>query len=182
VSTQKSRLSDEVDRLDENVNGLFAQLAQLKERVAELEEDLEEERKKRREAERKAKTALGAARSIDDGARTDGATPSKKKRAEHLSRNEIVRQALTTGGRGGSVTARKVKDMAKPQVQLYHKSISDAWDALESRWDELRVQDPEDKDKRLVVDVDDLTEELVGIVEEDLGRDDLTNRVHSGES
>jgi outer membrane murein-binding lipoprotein Lpp len=183
VSSQTSRVTeeDDIERINQNVNGLFAQVGQLKERVAELEDELEEERAKREAAEDRARRALAIARQIDDGTRSDGGPP-KKSRAERLSRNEVVRQALEGSGRGGSVTAGKVQDMGKPEVQLYHRTVRDAWDSLETTWDELRVQERDDKDDRLVVDAGDVSEELVAVVEEDLSRDDLSERLHRGES
>jgi regulator of replication initiation timing len=178
VSTQRHDLEDEVERIDGNVNGLFAQISQLKERVEELEAQNEQLRSKLAEAHTKADRALGVAKEVDDGSRPDGG-PSKTKRAELISRNEAVRRALVGSGAGGSVTAGEVRDMARPSVDVDYRTVYNAWDALAEKWQGVFRLDERADPKRIVVDRDDLTADLVALVEEDTGRDDLSERFNS---
>jgi hypothetical protein len=153
---------------------IFEAVKRAEQRVADLEQEVQE-------ARRDAEISRATSKAIDDGTRADGA-PTKKDRALWLSRDECVRRALVDGGSvntGGMVTTTDVKDMAKPQTKLYHQTIADAWDELMMRHDEFDVVDPEDKPKRLQVDVENLTTEVVNLVEDSLGRDGLTKRLLS---
>lgn len=177
MSTQKS-LDEDIERIDKNVNGLFAKVSELGDRLDELEEENERLRAELEETKSTARTAYSIAGETSDSARADGG-PSKTKRAEHLSRNEVVRQAVSSG-RAGSVTGADVKDMALPQMTLYHSQVRNAWDKLAARWSCLSVQERDDRDNRLIVDADDLEEELVRVVDEDLSDQNLTERFCSG--
>jgi hypothetical protein len=153
---------------------IFEAVSRAEQRIADLEDEVEE-------ARRDAEISRATSRAIDDGARADG-SPTKKDRALWLSRDECVRRALCDGGSvntGGSVTTTDVKNMAKPQTKLYQRTVEDAWDELVMRHDDFAVVDPDDKPKRLQVDVEDLSTEVVSLVEESLGRDGLTERLHS---
>ena len=146
----------------------------LEDRIESLEKDAEE-------AKTEAEISRATSRAIDDGTRADG-SPTKKDRALWLSRDECVRRALCDGGSvntGGSVTTTDVKNMAKPETKLYQRTVEDDWDELVMRHDEFDVVDPQDKPKRLQVDVSDLSTEIVSLVEESLGREGLTERLHS---
>ncbi|WP_251341535.1 hypothetical protein [Haloplanus halophilus] len=178
MSAQKS-LADDVERIDGNVNGLFAKVSDLADRVEELEEENERLREELQEAKNDAELAVAVAGETSDRARADGG-PTKVKRAELLSRNEVVRQAITTAGKGGAVTAGDVVDMARPETNLHHRTVHDAWDKLVSRWGSIRVQERDDAANRLVVDRDDLEDELVRLVDDDLSDTQLAEELHRG--
>lgn len=145
-------------------------------RVNKLEEENQRLREKLDDVEEIADTAYGIAGETSDGARTDGG-PSKQKRAELLSRNEVVRDAITGKAEGGSVTAGEVKSMARPETNLYHKQVTRAWEKLVEKWPPFRYERPDDNTDRLKVNRDDLSEDLVRVVERDLGRDDLVEKL-----
>jgi hypothetical protein len=88
-------------------------VAKLIDRVEDLEEENQRLRSELEDAKGDAELALAVAGETKDRARADGG-PTKVKRAELLSRNEVVRQAIDTTGKGGSVTAGDVVDMARP--------------------------------------------------------------------
>jgi hypothetical protein len=153
---------------------IFEAVKRAEQRVADLEQEVQE-------ARRDAEISRATSKAIDDGTRADGA-PTKKDRALWLSRDECVRRALIEGASintGGMVTTTDVKNMAKPKTKLYQRTIEDAWDELVMRHGEFEVVDPENKPKRLQVDVEDLTSEVVSLVEESSGQDGLTERLHS---
>jgi outer membrane murein-binding lipoprotein Lpp len=177
MSTQKS-LADDVKRIDGKVNGLFAKVSDLADRIDELEEGNERLRSQLEDAQDDADLAVAVAGETSD-ARADGG-PTKVERAEHLSRNDVVRQAVTTTGKGGPVTAGDVVDMARPETNLYHRTVHDAWDKLVSRWGSIRVQERDDAANRLVVDRDDLEDELVRLVDDDLSDTELAEELHRG--
>lgn len=178
MSTQKYSESD-VERIDGNVDTLFEMLSTLRERVDDLEDENERLRSDLEEAKNDAELAVAVAGETSDQARADGG-PTKVKRAEHLSRNELVRQAITTAGKGGAVTAGDVVDMARPETNLHHRTVHDAWDKLVSRWGSIRVQERDDAANRLVVDRDDLEDELVRLVDDDLSDTELAEELHRG--
>jgi hypothetical protein len=169
--------------LDERLNDLEGQVRALHnareyllEQVEELEEENEELREELEAVRSTAETAFGVAGETSDGARADGG-PSDQKRAEWLSRNEVVRRAIDSNRKGGSVTAADVRSMARPETELYHKQVTRSWNKLSRKWPELVYDRREEKDDRLVVDVDDLSPELVRLVERDLDRDDLVEKL-----
>ena len=175
------RPSDEIERLDENVNGLFAKVGAIEERLDDLEDAIEEIRAETEDAKERATRAVSTARQIDEGHRADGG-PSKTRKGMLLSRDEVVRRALVGTGRGGAVKAGEVIDMALPDVELDHRLVFNGWRKLTAEWDALEFQQRDDDDNRLVVATDDLTEELVAAVSENLSRDDLTERFNSRRS
>lgn len=190
MSAQKS-LDEEIERIDGNVNGLFAKVSDLTDRVEELEDELAEERSKRKALEGEVNTAIGTARAVDDGARADGG-PTKQERARWLSRDEVIRLTVersNTGPRNahgnrseqiGSVTNKDVQQMAKPETDLKWATVDEAWKDLVRRWDAFVVDDTGDVKTLTLNSVDDVSDALVGVVEESLGRDDLANRFVGG--
>lgn len=137
---------------------------QLEQRVARVENQLDK-------IERDAATAKTMA---ETGAKQgDGTT--KKRTAELISRNELIRRLANQSG--SSVRVGKVEEMAKPETVLYNQTVYDAWDALESKWPAFRVGQSEDGDHVLKVEREDLTAELVRTVEDALERDDLCKRL-----
>jgi TolA-binding protein len=196
--SENPELEEVIDNLRDTVDKQGRQLAQIRgtvyrladtekenptlnEALQGLEDRIESLEKDAEEAKTEAEISRATSRAIDDGTRADG-SPTKKDRALWLSRDECVRRALLDGGSvntGGSVTTTDVKNMAKPETKLYQRTVEDAWDELVMRHDDFAVVDPDDKPKRLQVDVEDLSTEVVSLVEESLGRDGLTERLHS---
>lgn len=174
-----TEIPDDVEERLVDLEGQVRALHNAREYLLEQVEDLEEENEELREelarVESRAETAYSVAGETADRARPDGG-PSKTKRAELLSRNEVVQQAITSSGKGGSVTAGQVKQMAKPETNLYHQQVRNAWEKLQARWTSFRIQERDDLENRLVADVDDLEEDLVRVVDEDLSEKDLAKR------
>jgi regulator of replication initiation timing len=180
MSKRKS-VDDEIERIDGNVNGLFAKVSDLAERVEELEKENERLRSELEDAQDDAELALAVAGETADRARADGG-PNKTEQAKILARNEVVRRAVTGTGKGGSVTTSDVIGMAKPELQIYHSQISNAWEQLADRWDSLSIQRRDDAANRLVADADVLEDELIRLVDEDCSDVDLTTACCSGGS
>jgi len=179
MSTQYSE--GDIERIDGNLDALFGRVSDLADRVDELEAENERLREELNDAKTDAELALAVAGETSDQARADGG-PTKVKRAELLSRNEVVRRAITTTGNGGGVTGGDVIGMARPETKLYHRQVRDAWDKLAAKWSSLRVQERDDEDNRLVANTDDLEDELVRLVDDDLSDENLTERLISGRS
>lgn len=173
VARGGEELSEETADLGpiEAASAFINRIDELETRIDTLEDDLEL-------IEQEAATALGVANEVDDGARSDGG-PSKQKRAELLSRNEVVRRAITGETNGGGVTVKAVKSMARPETELYHKEVTRAWRQLAQKWEPFRVDAPEDKVQMLKADAADLTPELVRVVERDLNRDGLLDQLNA---
>lgn len=127
--------------------------------------------------ERDAATAVARART----ARSDGGETTKKEIAKRKTRNELVRSTVTNWNKsdGSGVTVSAVQDMAKPQTKLNYQTVKDAWDDLTMEWGAIIVTDGEDGAKRAIIKHEALTRELVAVVEDDLGRDDLTKELIS---
>lgn len=178
-----------VDTTDEDTSVSFDEaMTHAVERLERIDERLEE-------IEEKSDTALGVARVVDDGTRSDGG-PSKIDRARHLSRNEVIRQTATSGmswndmkskhakieHRCGSVTNGDVQDMAKPETELKWQTIDDAWTALCRDWECFTVDDSKDPKQLTITSVDAIPRELVRVVEQDLDRDDLAKSLVGGDN
>lgn len=127
-------------------------------------------------AEQDVATALATAET-----RSDGGEPTKKEVALRETRNELVRKAATGSGKsdGVGVTVSDVQQMARPKVELAYQTCKDAWYDLAQRWDAIAVTEGEDGTRRAKLQRDAVTRELVAVVEDDLGRDDLTKRLIS---
>jgi hypothetical protein len=127
-------------------------------------------------AEQDVATALATSQ-----ARSDGGEPTKKEIALRETRNELVRKAATGTGKsdGVGVTASDVQQMGRPKVELAYQTVKDAWHELAQRWDAIVVTNGEDGTRRAKLMRDEVTRELVAVVEDDLGRDDLTKRLIS---
>lgn len=153
----------------EAANQFIDRVDKLEQQVEELETELEM-------IEQDASTALGVANETSDGARADGG-PSDQKRAEWLSRNEVVRRAITGNRSGGAVTATEVKSMARPETELFNKQVYRAWGNLATKWQALEYERRDDDPNRLKANADALAKDLVRVVERDLGRDDLIEQL-----
>lgn len=106
---------------------------------------------------------------------------TKKRAALLKSRNELVKRAIldTSATNGYGLTTSDVVTMAKPEIKLYHQTIIDAWDELESSWLCFEQGQNADGNKRLRIDSGAIPEDLARIVEQDLDRDDLAKRLLS---
>jgi hypothetical protein len=187
-------------RGDEGIQGIYfdndpigAIIHDLRERVDELEEELAKERAKREELEHEASKAVKASDAVDSGVRADGSGPTKKQRAMWLSRDTVIRRtakSINTGPRNahgnrsvqiGSVTNKEVQNMAEgDDVDLKWATVDSAWNTLVKRHDVFVVNTDGDEKRLTLNDVDDVSPGLVGIVEDSLGRTDLTNRFVGG--
>lgn len=149
-------------------------------RLDELEAENRRLRQRVEEAERKSSNALGVAKAHDDGVRADG-SPSKVEQARLKARNELVRKTLlgSTGTEGAQVTVAEVQDMCRPELDVKYQTVKDAFAHLTSKWDTFTLGETADGNRSLQCAEDALRHDLVGAVEEDLGRDDLTKRLIS---
>jgi TolA-binding protein len=172
TSEVPEEIEEKLNDLEGQVRALHNAREYLLEQVEELKEENEQLRQDLEEVEQTAATAYGLAGETSDGARADGG-PSDQKRAEWLSRNEVVRRAVTGNQRGGAVTATEVKSMARPETDLFNKQVTRAWSTLAQKWPELEYERRNDKLNRIRVDADNLSDELVRVVERDLDRDNL---------
>jgi len=143
---------------------------------ASLRQDIERIADHRAEARSDAKLALGTAGQIDNGQRADGG-PGKTTIAKQVSRNAVVKRALTQAGVGGSVEAREVIDMCQGRnTPVDHRIVYEAWKDAAAEWDELEVQDKPDRNKRLAGTADGFSQELVGVVNREFSEIDLTEQ------
>lgn len=128
-------------------------------------------------AETTAQSALGVAQARG---RADGGQ-TKKETAATKTRNELVRRAVLdkSGATGAHVTVADVKRMCRPELTVYQQTVEDAWDDLVARWRCFERSTNEEDVKALKIDKSAMTEELVGAVEQDLDRDDLSKRLLS---
>jgi hypothetical protein len=179
MSLEEKALDEEIERIDGNINGLFAKVGDLAERVETLEEELQEERRKRKAAEDLAETALGIANELDTGARGDGG-PSKVDRARFATRNELVRQASKRNGKA-AITTSKAKDLCRPELDPAWQTVMDAWTKLAEQWSAFEIERRDEKDHRMKFDVVHVDKALVRAVERDLGEDGLTKLLVGGE-
>lgn len=142
------------------------QLNQLTGRVADAEQD--------------ASTALANTAE----ARSDGGSPTKKKVAIRISRDELVRKAAFQGASAPTLTVPDVIDKATPQTELQYQSVKDAWkgydDSLTKVWEAFKVVEGEEK--RLLLATDDVSRELAHKVEQSLGRDGVAKRLISDQT
>jgi len=179
VSIQKDRLDDEVERVSGNLNAAMARIDTLEDRIDELEEELAQARTDSQSARERSKRALAVAQQVDDGTRGDGG-PSKTRLAAMLSRDDVVRQASKPNRDAGGVTAGDVVKMARGRnVDVDHRLVFNAWGQLVEEWSELRVDDRDDRPKRLVVDAGDVSDELAHVVAESSDDDRLAERFNS---
>jgi len=174
-AASKTQLLSLIGALGVDVEDYTADPLDYKRDVIEIGVDIED-------AAEKTTRALSTVKQIDDGSRADGG-PSKTRTAATLSRDVVVRRALTRSGSGGGVTGREVINMAESRgIDLCHRTVQRGWKQATTEWEELVVQDPHDRDKRLAVDADDISEELLYTVDESLSETDLTERFSSGVS
>lgn len=152
-----------VDAVDDAIERL--------EKLEELEERVDK-------AEMAAQSAIGVARA--EGV-ADGGAPPKKEQAKITARNEVVKSALLdrSTSDGGNVTVGDVQTMLRPELEVAYQSVKDAFNELAEQWGAFEVGENESGNRALKATKAGLSEELVGAVEMDLGRDDLTKRLIS---
>jgi outer membrane murein-binding lipoprotein Lpp len=184
-------LVSEIERIDENTNGVFAKLSELRGSVEDLEARLDGLEERLDEVATNAEMAYAV--SARGPAEADGG-PTKAGRARRLSRDEVIRataDGVDAGARDvksgerndvvGAVTVSDVQDMARPRTELKWKTVAkDAWPALVEEWPCFRVEEPSDGSKRLTVDPDEVPVELARLVERSLEREDIANSVVGG--
>jgi len=184
-------LVSEIERIDENTNGIFPKLSQLRGSVEDLEARLDGLEERLDEVATDAEMAYAV--SARGPAEADGG-PTKAGRARRLSRNEVIRATadgvdagardMKSGERNdvvGAVTVSDVQDMARPEMELKWKTVAkDAWPALVEEWPCFRVEEPSDGSKRLTVDPEEVPVELARLVERSLEREDIANSVVGG--
>lgn len=173
VSVLESRfdaLMSTVDRLEQAVLGETERtgdydIQPLVEQLDEIEGDLED------------------TRALVEVAESTPEMQTKKALAKRLSRNQLLVDALVDSKQGaGSVTARQVADMAKPDRSLDYRTVHDAWDVLVEDWDCFTVrsasESPSGK-KQLVAKGEDVPAVLVRGVANDLSDDEMAERLIS---
>ena len=125
---------------------------------------------------------VGTAITLAKQATEDEEDMTKKRVALLNTRDQLVKDALLdTTGKGAKITIDEVVQMAKPEVQLYHQTVIDAWDELRSSWRCFEEIEQDGKTK-LRITREEITPELVKAVEHDLEREDLAKRLHSKSS
>lgn len=140
-------------------------------------EELEQMEERIESAEMAAQSAIGVAKS--EGV-ADGGTPPKKERAKRVARNEVVRQALTNpNADSGGVTVGKVQDMLRPDLNVAYQTVKDAFDDLVEGWPAFEEGENAEGNRELLGQKSEMSQDLVGAVEMDLDRDDLTKRLIS---
>lgn len=143
----------------------------LLDRTERLEENVDE-----------VQTDAGAALARAKTARSDGGSVTKKEIARNTTRNELVRSAIKGWAKsddGTGLSVGDVQNMAKPQTKLHYQTVKDAWEDLAMDWGAIIVTDAEDGERRAKIKKQAITRELVAVVEDDLGRDDLTKELIS---
>ena len=161
---------------DMGAESIIDAIQQLDDRVAEAEADVQ------------LAKATATTRTTADGGE------SKKDVALRISRDETVRQALSSKDTvrdahgqthelgGGEVSVSDVRTMARPQTELAWKTVhDDAWRKLVQRWPAFTIEDADDA-KRLTIHREDVSGELAQLVAESLGQDNLANQVVGGGS
>lgn len=116
-------------------------------------------------------------------ARSDGGAETKVGIARKTTRNELVLAAIKNYDRtvsdGEGMLWSDVRDQAGDRVDLKYQTVKDAWSSLEQEWAAIHVGEGADGNRRVKIDRDEITRELVTVVERDLGRDDLTKELIS---
>ena len=120
-----------------------------------------------------AETAQALAKSESGG---DGV--NKTQEARELSRNELVRRAAIGAPAWGgiTITVSDVQDMAKPKLEIRHQLVDNAWGQLVEKWDCFE-RTTADGNKALKVNKSEISTDLARLVEHDLDRDDVVQRL-----
>lgn len=149
--------------------------------VEGLEDEIEELNAKIESVEQTANSALGVAQSASKGAAPDGGGLSKTAKARNAARNELVKRALLdrSTSSGGSVTVGDVQKMLKPGTDVAYQTVKDAFGDLVETWPAFVEGENQDGNRALKVKTSKLSKDLVGAVEADLDRDDLTKKLIS---
>ena len=177
----EAALSDEIEDLRINLNGAFAKISALSDEVERLKKEKKELEDNVEEAHQIAYNALGAAQAVNSkGAAPDGGV-SKTARAKNTARNELVKRVLldSSAAEGASLTVGEVQTMLKPQTEVAYQTVKNGFGQLVEEWRPFRMGENSDGKRALKIDSRELTQELVGAVEVDLERRDLTKRFMS---
>jgi len=108
---------------------------------------------------------------------------TKKEVATTLSRDETVISSIRTSQKAGAVDCGEVKDMAKPDTRLAHRTILDAWNELEAEWEAFEVikrEGPDNQERKMLRCYSDrLTPVLVRTVKNNLSDPEATESLNS---
>ncbi|PSQ51597.1 hypothetical protein BRD20_10080 [Halobacteriales archaeon SW_8_65_20] len=145
-------------------------------RIDELESKIEAVEETAVDANKTAETALGTAGMTDTGIRADG-NPSKVEIVRQTARDHLVKNGLKHNEQ--SLTLTKLMDMCEPEHDVAYQTAKDAAKTLATRWEGLALGENVSGTKSLKADPSEYEKSLVGVVEESLGRDDLTKELIS---
>jgi hypothetical protein len=111
---------------------------------------------------------------------TSGSEVNKTEKARQLTRNELVRRAATGAPAWGGITLSvgDVQDMAKPGLEIRYQLVDNAWGDLVETW-ECFERTTADGNKALKISKKEISRDLARLVEHDLERDDVVQRLFS---
>lgn len=127
------------------------------------------------EVQEVAETAHALAQSENGGGEVN-----KTARARELTRNELVRRAANGAPAWGGITLSvgDVQDMAKPDLEIRYQLVDNAWGDLVEKWDCFE-RTTSDGNKALKISKKEISRDLARLVEHDLDRDDVVQRLFS---
>jgi hypothetical protein len=127
------------------------------------------------ELEDLAETAHALAQSQNGGGEVN-----KTEKARKLTRNELVRRAVNGAPAWGGITVSvaDVQDMAKPELEIRYQLVDNAWGDLVETW-ECFERTTADGNKALKISKKEISRDLARLVEHDLERDDVVQRLFS---
>lgn len=136
-------------------------------RVNEIEQEMDE----------MSRTARAAVAASD--ARADGSGPTKKELAMKEGRNKLVTNAATSTAKKQKIKFARIQDNVD-KTDVRYQTVKDAANELVAKWDAIEKTKDESGEWVLTLQENEISKELVYVVENDLGRDDLTKRLISG--
>jgi len=131
-----------------------------------------------------AQSTAGTALAVVNEETENEEEMSKTRVAYLAARDELVKRAVIdeSAADGQGVVVADVKKMGAPEQTLYYEQVKNAFNQLVEDWDCFELGKNEGGDRRLEVRKDALDRELVKLVEERLGRNDLAKRFFSDTS
>jgi len=135
-------------------------------RIGDIEGDIED-------LQRETKAAVASSR-----ARVDGGNPSKKEIAKTAMRNKLITNAAKKTGRKHKLQLSQVDEIVT-KVDLAYQTVKDAAKELSVQWDAFDRRKDESGNWIVALDEQEVSNELVYLVEDDLERTDLTKRLIS---
>lgn len=183
MANRLKQLQEDLNRINGNVNGLYAKVSRLEARLpdegeagavdGELQERVAELEDRIHEIDRRSQVAFHLANQQAEDEEHIG----KTRKAELVARDELVRRAtIDVPAQDRPMTVREVNEKVTPEFdELDWKLVRNAFQNLVDDWPCFRITKKRG-DLALTVDPDDVPEQLVYIVEESSGRNDLTER------